>query len=895
MRIFRRLAHWLRFGANNENLTEELTFHREAIERDLMSRGYSHAAARDAARRAMGNETLMREEARGVWIWPSLDAIWQDGKGTLRGLRRSPAFTAGVMLTFALGIGANAAMFSLIDRLMLRPPPLLRDAASVHRVYLYRTTNDGVEGTTGGQVARYADLARFTSSFSAVAGHALRRLALGVGQEAREVPVAVVSAGFFGFFNAPPRAGRYFTSDEDAPPTGASVAVLSYAAWQSRYAGRADAVGARIQIGAVVYTIVGIAPQGFVGLWPSTPPVAFIPVATFAGSVIGSDWPTTYTSSFGLGTLVRRRPGVTVDAASADLLQAFLRSIRAESGDQVRAEERIAAIRPRAIAGPVLLERGPERSGVATVATWLGGVTVIVLLIACANVANLLLARSLNRRREIAVRLALGVSRVRLLSQMLTESMLLALAGSALGIVVAVWMSATLTASFLPGTERPPVASDPRTLAFVAIVTLAVGVFSGLLPMWQARRPTITAELKSGARTGTYHRSLTRSFLLVGQGALSLVLLVGAGLFVRSLRNVADVRLGFDADSVLMVETEMRDVTLDSVQGVALRRRLLAAATTVPGIEYASLRRSEPFGGMSAGPLHVAGIDSVWKFGRFERNAVSPDYFRTMGTRLLRGRGIESSDVAGAPRVMVIGASMGEVLWPGQDPLGKCVRIGRVDTVPCTYVVGVAEDIQIRSFEAETRLFYYYLPAAQYEPDEGGLFVRTSGDPKQFIEPLRRRLQEEMPGSSYVTVERLGELVERESRSWMMGATAFSAFGALALLLAAVGLYSVIAYSVAQRRQELAVRVALGASASDVMRLVVGEGLRFAVSGVVVGGALALLAGRWIAPLLFDQSPRDPVVFGMVASALLVVAILASAIPAFRGARADPNLALRAE
>jgi hypothetical protein len=298
---------------------------------------------------------------------------------------------------------------------------------------------------------------------------------------------------------------------------------------------------------------------------------------------------------------------------------------------------------------------------------------------------------------------------------------------------------------------------------------------------------------------------------------------------------------------------------------------------------------------MSAEPLHVAGIDSVWRFGLFLRNAVSPDYFRTMGTRLVRGRGIEVGDVAGAPRVMVIGASMGAVLWPGQDPLGQCVRIGRVDTVPCTYVVGVAEDIHVRSFEEEARLFYYYLSAAQKDPHEGGLFVRTSGDPKRFIEPLRRRLQEEMPGSAYVTVERLGELIERETRSWMMGATAFSAFGALALLLAAVGLYSVIAYSVAQRRQELAVRVALGASAGNVIRLVVGEGLRFAVSGVVVGGALALLAGQWIAPLLFNQSPRDPMVLGTVAGALLVVAILASAIPALRGARADPNLALRAE
>jgi predicted permease len=896
MRILRRLKHWRRFGARGAELEEELAHHRDLIERDFVARGHSAAEARGAARRAMGNATLMREEARSVWLWPSLEAVWQDARITLRGLRRSPAFTAGVMLTFALGIGANAAMFSLIDRLMLRPPALMRDAASVHRVYMYRTAN-GVEGTTGGQFPRYADLVRFTTAFSAVAGYSVHELAVGVGDDARELRVGIVSANFFDFFDAPPAAGRYFSSAEDVPPDGAPVAILSHSTWQDRFAGSTDAIGSTWQIGAAVYTIIGVAPAEFAGLWAAQPPVAWIPITAYAASVYRGrpGWPTNYGSSFGLGTLVRRKPGVSVDAASANLSHALLQSYRAESGgDESRAAERIARIRPRALAGPVLFERGPERSTVAKVATWLGGVTLIVLLIACANVANLLLARSLNRRREIAVRLALGVSRGRLLLQMLTESMVLAVAGSALGIGVAVWMSAMLTASFLPGTERPPVASDPRTLVLIAILALTVGILSGLLPLWKARRLDITDDLKSGARAGTSHRSALRSTLLVCQVALSLVLLVGAGLFVRSLQNVRGVRLGFAADSVLIVEPHMRDVTLDSARAVALRQRLLAAATTVPGIEYASLKRGEPFGGMSAQLLHVEGIDSVRKFGLFERNAVSPDYFRTMGTRLLRGRGIESTDVANAPRVMVIGASMGAVLWPGQDPLGKCVRIG-LDTAPCTYVVGVAEDIRVRSFEPETRTFYYYLPSAQYEPEEGGLFVRTPGDPARFIEPLRRRLQEEMPGSSYVTVERLGGLVERETRSWMIGATVFSAFGALALLLAAVGLYSVISYSTTQRRQELAVRVALGASAGNVIRLVVGEGLRFAVSGVVVGGALAHLAGPWIAPLLFDQSPRDPVVLGTVTSMLLVVAFLASVIPAFRGARADPNLALRAE
>ena len=906
MRIIRRLVHWWRFRENAAELEEELSFHREEIERDLMARGHSPAEARARARRAMGNETLMREQSRDVWLWPWLEGMWQDAKGTMRGLRRSPAFSAGVMLTFALGVGANAAMFSFLDRLMFRAPALMRDPDSVHRVYLYRMSN-GVYNEASGRYARHADLERLTTSFSAVAGFVAMPLAVGVGQDARELRVGIVTASFFGFFDAPPAIGRYFTAAEDAPPMGTPVAVLSHALWQTQYGGRRDAIGSTLQIGAVVYTIIGVAPQEFVGLWPLRPPVAFIPVSTYAASDIGSEWPTTYGSAFGLMTLVRRKPSVSVAAASADLTNAFKRSLRAEYGaeaDSKRADDRIAALRPYALAGSVLLERSPEKSNVAKVATWLGGVTLIVMLIACANVASLLLARGLSRRREIALRIALGVSRLRLLSQLLTESMLLAVSGSILGLVVARWLSTMLSASFLPGTEPAPVATDARVLAFIALLTLAVGVFTSVFPILQAQRLSLTEDLKAGVRAGTYQRSRTRAALLVLQGALSLVLLVGAGLFVRSLHNVRNVRLGYDADSVLVVETVMRDVQLDSVRIVTLRRRLLEAATTVPGITHASLQLSVPFGGMSSWPIFVAGIDSVRKFGRFDLNAVTPDYFATMGTRILRGRGIESGDVAGARRVMVVGAAMGAVLWPGQDPLGKCVRMQvppilsfdvQPETLPCTYVVGVAEDIHTQDIGPETRYFYYYLSAAQVRPEEGGLFARARGDAGLLIEPLRRRLQQEMPGAAYVTVTRLGANVEGVTRSWVMGATVFTAFGLLALLLAAVGLYSVIAYNVAQRRQELAVRVALGAASRDLIRLVVSHGVRLAAAGALLGGIIALIAGRWMEPLLFEQSPRDPVVFGIVTSLLLLVAVLASGIPALRGARVDPNIALRSE
>jgi putative ABC transport system permease protein len=892
MRPLRRLAQWLRLGSRDADLAEELAFHREAIERDLIARGHSPAEARDAARRSMGNETRAREEVRGVWLWPMLDAVWQDARITVRGLGRNPVFAIGVMLTFALGVGANAAMFSLIDRMMLRPPALMRDPARVHRVYMYRTSN-GVESETGGQYARNADIARWsTNSFSAVAMHTTKQLAVGVGQDAREMRIGIVSANFFGFFDAPPAAGRYFGISEDAPPSGSPVAVLSYATWQAQYGGRQDAIGSTLRIDAVVYTIIGVAAKDFVGLWPLRPPMAYIPMSTYAASALGPKWRTTYSSSFGIGSIARRKPGVSIDAASADLTKALVQSYRAEGGG----EGRLAALRPRALAGSVLIERGPSQSDVARVATWLGGVAIIVLLIACANVASLLLARALSRRREIAVRLALGVSRTRLFIQLLTESMVLAVAGSILGVVVGTWMSAMLKAAFLPNADRLSVAEDPRTLAFIGIITLVSGVFTGVLPALQTRRLTLTDDLKAGARAGTFRRSRTRSALLILQGALSLVLLVGAGLFVRSLRNVRDVRLGFDPDSVLVVTMKWRDVKLDSAQTSALRLRLVSAATTVPGIAHATLQLAAPFGGMADWPIAVAGIDSVKKFGRFEFNAVSPGYFATMGTRIRRGRGFESSDLGGGRGVLVVGEAMGKVLWPNQDALGKCVRIGiPPDTMPCRYVVGVAEDIHARGFGAQAGNFYYYVPAAQWHQQDGGLFVRIAGDARRLMEPLRRRLQEEMPGSSYVTVSRLGDLVDAQSRSWVMGATVFTAFGGLALLLAAVGLYSVIAYNVAQRRQELAVRVALGAAISDVMRLVVGEGMRFAVTGAVIGSAIALSSAPRIAPLLFNQSPRDPVVFGAVTACLLLVAVIASVVPAIRGARVDPNGVLRAE
>ena len=894
MRFLRRLAYWRRLSSHAEDLAEELALHRDMLERDLIARGMSPSDARAQARRTMGNETLMREEARAVWFWPSLEAIRQDITYTLRDLRRNPVFTIGVTLTLALGIGANAAMFSLVDRLLFRPPALMVDPATVHRVYLYKSDR-GVERETGGIYARYTDIVKWSTAFSQTAGVALKSLAVGVGNDTQLRNVAIVSASFFGFFDAPPVIGRYFSASEDQPPAPAPVAVLSRRLWETQFGSRPDVLGATLQIDAVWYTIIGVAPDGLVGLWPYRPPAAFVPVATYAASRGHPDWATTYGTAFGLGIIARRNPDVTVAAASADLTNALRRSYQSQNSDRPNAPS-LDVLRPRAVAASILTERGPQPSSVTRAATWLSGVTVIVLLIACANVANLLLARTISRRREIAVRIALGVSRARLFGQLLTEGILLALLGAVAGLVIAAWGAGALRALFLPDTESASLVTDPRTLLFAGGVALSVGVLAGLAPMTQVGRVSLTADLKSGAREGTGRRRGLRSALVLLQCTLSVILLVGATLFVRSLRNVRDVPLGFDAGAVVVVRLNMRDVKLDSAGTAALRLRLLHAAKDLPSVAYATLQEAVPFDGMSSWPIFVAGIDSTRRLGEFHFNSVSADYFRTMGTRILRGRAISETDVDGAPRVAVVGESMAATLWPGRDAIGQCFKVGMTDAAPCRTVVGIAQDIHSHSIDADPKLHFYYLAAAQWRPDgDGGLFVRARGDAARLAEPLRRRLQSEMPGTSFVTAKPLGDIVDSKLRLWIVGAKVFTAFGALALLLAAVGLYSVIAYNVTQRRHEIGVRLSLGASRGGIMRMVVTDAVRVAVLGIAIGGVVVLLSGRWIGPMLYRQSPRDVTVFAFVGLVLFAVAIIASCVPALRAARIDPRTALQAD
>jgi predicted permease len=890
-----RLRALFRRADIERELDTELRFHIEREAEKLERSGMSRGAARRAATLAFGGVDRVKEDSRDARGVRWLEHVSQDVKYALRGMKARPGFTAVVVATLALGVGVNAAMFGILDRVLFRAPQYLIDAASVNRVYVSSTNAQGQRPFDRSlEYKRYQDFARLSRSIDRAAAFGYRSMAVGDGEATQPRVVAIASASYFDFFDIHPVLGRFYTTQEDTLPAGAGVAVLGYGYWQSEYAGAGDVLGKSIRLGTRLYTIVGVAPRGFEGASDGRVPMAFIPLTTFAATIV-SDFYRDYGWSW-LDVIVRRKPDVGVADATADLTNAYRLSWTAEqsTGGGVAP---VDVARPEAIAAPLQLARGPLAGPGTKVLGWIGGVALLVLLIACANVANLLLARALRRRRELAVRRAIGGTRARLVQQLLTEMGVLAVFGTVAGLLAAQLASKTLQKMLVANAGDWPVATDSRTLVFAVVLTVATAVLAGLLPALDAGRGDLAGALKAGARDDGYRHSRSRSTLLVVQSALSVVLLVGAGLFVRSLQEVRALRLGYDVDRIAYVEASMRGVKLPRERQVALANDLVNTARGTPGVDGATLVVSVPFYSSEGRPLYVAGIDSVRRLGRFSLQAGSTDYFATVGTRILRGRAFSADDRAEAPRVAVVSDAMAKVLWPSQDALGKCFRISS-DTMPCTTVIGIAENIRSRELSSAGD-FTYYLPIAQYlesfNPPMLALFVRVRGRPDDAGAALRGRLLPLMPAPSFLRVLPMHEIIDPEMQAWTSGATMFLGFGALALTLAAVGLYAVIAFAVAQRNREIGVRIALGAESRDVIRLVVGEGVRVTLFGVAVGVGLAAAASGKIGSLLFNESPHDPAVYGAVAGTLIVVGILASAIPAARATRVDPNVALRDE
>lgn len=894
---------------------DEFRFHFEMTMRELRASGMSKDEAERELTRRFGDVEAARarvsalardhaeHNARVEW-WSALS---QDVRYAFRGMRTNPAFTLGIVATLGLGIGANATMFGIVDRLLLRQPEYLEHADRVGRVYLKMTTpSNGHEDVIRNiQYQRYLDLRENTQAFDASTPYYETEVVIGDGVEAREANVVLAGAEFWPMFSARPLVGRFFVADEDRVPNGTPVAVLGYAFWQSRFGGQSNVLGQEIRIGSRRYTIIGVAPRGLAGLSLRSV-AAFVPFTAAAsdGSIGGAGYATGYNMSW-LEMVARRKPGTTIETASQELGLAYRRSLQkeAELRHWVTPVDRL---RPRAEFGAALFDRGPQARSTAKVALWIFGVTGIVLLIAATNVAGLLLARSIRRRREIAVRIALGGTRARLFTMLSVEAVMLGVLGVAVGLIVAEWGGKALRVALMPDIEWTTLLRDPRTIGLAIGVGVLCGLLAGLAPMFQAGRTDLAEAMRGGNRDGLA-RSRLRNGLMLFQAALSVVLLVGAGLFVNSLRNARQTPLGYDSEHVTYVSVDARGY--DFAPGdtgavrrarrtnaiVARRNSMLARARAIPGVQSAAITFGVPFWQTIQLDLFVPGIDSVSKLGDFIMNGVSGDYFKTMGTRILRGRPIEDTDGVGAAPVIVVSDAMAAKLWPGQNPLGKCVKVD-ADTVPCSTVVGVAEGILRGGAEwgADTKL-QYYMHIDQYDRNYGSLFVRTSRPADEMKETIRREIQALLPAPQYVNARTLSSILEPNMRQWQLGATMFTLFGGLALVLAAVGLYSIISYSVAQRTREMGIRVALGAKSADVVGMVMSEGLRLTLIGVVIGAVLSYFGAPRLQKLLFHVEPREPAVFAIVTVVLLAVAALATMVPAVRASRVDPQEALRAE
>lgn len=895
--LLTRLVTWARRDRLEAQVDEELTSHVELLARDLQADGLSADAALAEAKRRVGHSLAQREASRDAWGFPGIDALIQDVRFAIRGLRRSPGFTIAAVVTLGLGIGANAAMFAVIDRLMFRPLPYLRDPGDVGAVYLQITPQGNRRIYSTIPYTRYLDLVANTHTIAEYAAVSEWRLAVGTGDATRIRKVAGISASTWSMFTARPVIGRFFGPADDALPLGNQVAVLSHAYWRSAFGG-SDVIGRRIKIGILEYSIIGVAPSGFVGASGGGPPEIFVPITTIPATM-GPWAKDTYYRDYRwdwTDVLVRPKPGVSKAVAAADLGEAYRRS-RAKQRELVPTVLPDSVAHPSAIVGSVRPAAGPDAGMESRILLWVAGVAVIVLLIASANVANLVLARTLGRRREIALRIALGVSRARLAFQFVSESLVLAALGIVAAIVVAQFVGTGVRAMLLPEGTPFNLADDPRTLA-VAIACASIAVLITVVaPMSIARSANLVGGLKVGARDGGTRSVRLRSMLLVVQGALSVALLVGAALFVRSLQNVLAIPLGFDLSQVVDVYPDFRGAKLDSGESVAIRRRLLATAQAIPGVTAAT-RVNSPVFATNTAQLRVIGIDSVEKLGRFNIQLASPDYFKVMGTRILRGRSFTSGDVDGAARVAIVSQSMAKKLWPDRDALGQCLFVAweASPKTPCSQVVGVAEDVAAQRLMDEERLMYY-VPVEQMDAaGASSINVRLSGNEVAAgVERVRAAMQAVMPGDGFVVVTALQRRVDEQRRAWRLGATLFLAFGGLAAIVAAVGLYGVTAYNVAQRMHELGVRIALGAGSARIMGMVLRAALATTGIAIAIGLAMALVGSRWLEPLLYRQSPRDPLVYAGVALGMIAVTIAAASVPARRAMRADPNRALRAD
>ena len=875
----------------------------ERVDR-LVERGMSPEGAREEAIRLLGapvedaradlrRSAERRERVMSIREWFS-DAA-DDVRYAIRGLRREVLFSSFIILTLALAIGVNAAMFGVVDRVLLRGPAHVVAPHRLVRIYWTYRGSAGEERTSAAIDPHiYANLEVESKAFAGVAMYtrASSSSVLGSGSSARVISRASATANFLSLLGTRVVAGRFFASDEQDFTAPAPVAVVSYGLWKRELGGDSSAIGRSITLDGRPTRIIGVAPEGFTGVELERVDV-WTPMALRAGPP-ARHWGKGVSS--GQSIVARLKPGVSVDEASRDATDAYRRTY--DGGNKNLAEGKL-------FGGPLTAGSTGTEPVETRISRWLVGLSAVVLLAACTNIINLLLARSVRRRREMAVRVALGAGRGRLLRLLMTSSLTIAVVGSVAGLAVAAVAGKLVRYVLLPDVDWTSGLVDARVLAYAMLTTIITGVVIGVLPAVNASRVDVSSALKAGARDRGGSRSFVRSGLIAAQAMLAMILLVGAGLFAKSLDRIRHLDLGVQTERVVVLGprwSRMPAGTSDSLRKVEAARResfstnILDRLRGMPGVENAAVTVGMPFGGTFAISLFVPGRDSLPRlpggFGDPEISAVSREYFATVGTKLLRGRSFSSDD--GASRVAVVNETMAKTIWPGKDPIGECLLIQKRDAA-CARVIGVVQNVR-RSRLREEPLMHYYVPLGQETFLSGpDLVVRPRGDAHAAVRMLRDALLTIDPTIRYVDATVLQDRVEPQARAWRIGAIMFSLFAVLALVVTAVGTFSVVAYLVEQRNHEIGVRLALGARVEHLITLMMRGPIALSAVGALVGGAIAVAAGRVVESVLFDTSPRDPVVIGGVAAILVAVSIVASTLPALRVRRVDPMVALRDE
>jgi putative ABC transport system permease protein len=809
-----------------------------------------------------------------------MDTLLQDLRYALRSLLKTPGFTLAVVLTLSLGIGANTGIFSMINALLLRDLPQVTRPNEL--ALIGRTADNG--GFDTFSYPDYVDLRNQSRAFHGIAAFytaPVHETGTGATERARG---ALVSQNYFAVLGTSPAHGRFFAPDEDQPGHPVPVVVLSAGLWQRAFGGRSDIIGKSIRLDNHPFDVIGIAPAGFQGINRGDQLDLFLPLAIqpIAMPEFGSF--ITNRESVWLRLFGRLGPGASLARAKTEL-SGFAVQLAASSPDRKGWG---------VTAAPTVGFDPSTQANIVSFLRLLQGAVILVLAIACANVANLLLVRSAARRKELAIRASLGAGRGRILKQLLTESAVLAGLGGIGGLLLAYWGSdllKTLPALQLAG--GVDLSPDGRVLVFTLAIALAAGVLFGLLPAFYTARSDLSGELRQSAEIGRPRGTRLRGALVVTQVAVSLVLLVAAGLFVRTLRNAYAVDPGFATD-VLVAQLDLGLQGYDEPRGRRFYEQLLRDLEVLPGVRSASLALNRPFGGGFDTRIDAQGalIDAEHRGYRTDRNSVSPSYFETMGITILRGRGFTARDVATSPPVAVINEAVAEQLWPGQEAVGK--RFVRTWGGPPLEVIGVARDAKYRNLFEQRRLTFYQ-PLTQDYQAALVVHLRPTGDPMALAGPLQHAVRALDPDLPVYRIQPLAERLAGSLGQQRTAATLIGGFGALALLLAAIGLYGAIAYSATQRTREFGIRIALGAQTPDVLRQVLREGMMLGVLGLALGLVGAVAITRVLRSQLFGVTPTDPLSFTVVSLLLLVVVLVASLVPAKRATRVDPMVALRSE